>query len=228
MFAQWRTTWADALNFSFWKDIFFTALANIKKLFFVVGALMLIGMGAIALSVPALIDQVMAVLDKVRVIGMIGHFLLAAAFQSALLVFVLQACAPNKNKDDFWHYLSRVFVFWLMTSVMFGFVGPYVPVALIDVAYIVAQFALFAWVYDNASFAGSFSTGFYMVVGSLPVLALLIGLSMALFATQGFILAMSAKITAWWGASFIIVTLYGLVRPALMIALYHKHKALYR
>lgn len=227
MLAQWRTAWSDALSVSFWKDILSTAVVNVRKLVVVIVALLLISMGAVALSVPALMQQLMGFLDQVRIVGMIGHFLVAAGLESAMLVFVLQACAPAKSKDGFWHYLSRVFVFWLLTSLIFGFVGPYVPVLLVDVVRIVAQLALFAWVYDRQSFVNSFKAGFNMVVGSLPVLALLIGLSMALFATQDTILSMSERVVEWWGVSFIIVALYSVLRPALLIAMYHKHKKHY-
>jgi hypothetical protein len=227
MFAQWGVAWSDALSLSFWKDILATTFSNVRKLVVVVLALLLISMGAVALSVPALMQQVMMFLDKIRLVGMIGHFLVSAGLESAMLVFVLQACAPKGNRNGFGHYLSRVFVFWLLTSVLFGFFGPYVPVMLVDVVRVAAQFALFAWVYDRKGFVDSFSVGFRMIVGSLPVLALLIGLSMAIFATQDSILAMSERVVTWWGVSFVIVTMYSVLRPALLIAMYHKHKKHY-
>lgn len=227
MFAQWAVAWSDALSIAFWKDILWTAFGNIRRLVIVVAALLLISMGAVALSVPALLQQLMGMLERIRLIGTIAHFLISAALESAMLVFVLQACAPRKSKASFWHYLSRVFVFWIVTSILFGFVGPYIHIMLVDIVRVVAQFALFAWVYDNKGFIDAFSRGARMIVGSLPVLALLIGLSMVLFATQDSILALSHRVIAWWGVSFVISTMYSVLRPAMLIALYHKHKKHY-
>lgn len=227
MFAQWRASWADALSPAFWRDVLSSAFHNIKKLFVVVVALLLISIGGAALAVPAMMHYVMAFINKVRVIGVIGHFLLAATIESALLVFVLQACAPKNSKEGFGYFLSRVLFFWVLTSLLFSFVGVYVPVLLVDVLRIVTEFALFAWVYDRVGFAQSFVFGSRMLIGSLPVVMLLLGLGMLLLGTQTMVLAASSKLVAWWGVSFVIVTLYSLMRPALFIAMYHRHKRLY-
>ncbi len=227
MFAQWRASWADALSPSFWRDVLCSAFQNVKKLFVVVVALLLISIGGAALAVPAMMQYIMALINQVRVVGVVGHFLLAATIESALLVFVLQACAPKNTKDGFGYFLSKVLFFWLITSLLFSVVGVYVPVLLVDVLRIVTEFALFAWVYDRLGFVQSFAFGGRMLVGSLPVVLLLLGLGMLLLGTQTMVLAASSKLVAWWGASFVIVTLYSLMRPALFIAMYHRHKRLY-